>query len=226
MVYEHTKTTILSVCQKLSPEDVNVCYSPQKALPSEYDATRAANVISGMGLNRGNYFLLLGADRWMKNSIRAIRAYLKVPAKYRAEIKLVVVGVTKKVERDYKFCAGSSDVVLLPYVESMDLESLYDHAKALFYPSLNEGFGYPPIECMKYGTPVLASSVASIPEVCGDAAIYFNPYLENEMTTRIVSFLTSEELQNSMRKKATDRYRVVSVRQAHDLNRLGQLILS
>jgi glycosyltransferase involved in cell wall biosynthesis len=62
------------------------------------------------------------------------------------------------------------------YVDDRELDALYKNAYAFIYPSLNEGFGYPPLESMKHATPVLASAIASITEICGDAVIYFNPY--------------------------------------------------
>jgi glycosyltransferase involved in cell wall biosynthesis len=56
------------------------------------------------------------------------------------------------------------------------LIELYSTATALIYPSLYEGFGLPPLEAMKFGCPVLASNQGSIPEICQNGAIYFNPY--------------------------------------------------
>jgi glycosyltransferase involved in cell wall biosynthesis len=61
------------------------------------------------------------------------------------------------------------------YVSDEALASLYRHAACFVFPSVYEGFGLPPLEAMSIGCPVLASRAASIPEVCGDAAIYFDP---------------------------------------------------
>jgi glycosyltransferase involved in cell wall biosynthesis len=61
------------------------------------------------------------------------------------------------------------------HVDLDTLVDLYRSAAALVYPSLYEGFGIPCVEAMACGCPVAASDVASLPEVCGDAAVYFDP---------------------------------------------------
>jgi glycosyltransferase involved in cell wall biosynthesis len=63
----------------------------------------------------------------------------------------------------------------LGFVPDEDLNVLYRHAQWFIFPSLYEGFGLPPLEAMANGCPVLAAHAASIPEVCGDAALYFDP---------------------------------------------------
>lgn len=68
---------------------------------------------------------------------------------------------------------ASSRIEWLGYVSDEELESLYRHAACFIFPSLYEGFGLPPIEAMRHGCPVIASNAASIPEVCGHAALYF-----------------------------------------------------
>lgn len=61
------------------------------------------------------------------------------------------------------------------YVTDAELRALYEHAALFVYPSLYEGFGIPAIEAMACGCPVVASNAASVPEVCGDAAVYVSP---------------------------------------------------
>ena len=64
---------------------------------------------------------------------------------------------------------------MLGYLRDELLPALYRRALALVYPSLYEGFGLPPIEAMATGCPVLVANVSSLPEVCGDAALYCDP---------------------------------------------------
>jgi glycosyltransferase involved in cell wall biosynthesis len=67
------------------------------------------------------------------------------------------------------------------------LMALYAHARALVFPSLYEGFGIPPLEAMQFGTPVVASTIAPVREVCADAALYCDP--EDEAAIGTASIL-------------------------------------
>jgi glycosyltransferase involved in cell wall biosynthesis len=114
-------------------------------------------------------FLLYPANRWRhKNHERLFEAFA-LARHERPELRLVLTG------------AGHEGRSLPEGVESRghvspdELVELYRSAAALVYPSLYEGFGIPCVEAMACGCPVAASNVASIPEVCGDAAVYFDP---------------------------------------------------
>jgi glycosyltransferase involved in cell wall biosynthesis len=114
-------------------------------------------------------FLLYPANRWRhKNHERLFEAFALV-RRERPELRLVLTG------------AGHEGLSLPEGVESRghvsldELVELYRTATALVYPSLYEGFGIPCVEAMACGCPVAASRVASLPEVCGDAAVYFDP---------------------------------------------------
>jgi len=63
----------------------------------------------------------------------------------------------------------------LDYIERSELLYLHKNAYAFIYPSLSEGFGHPPMESMRYGVLVAASGTSAIPEICQNAAIYFDP---------------------------------------------------
>ncbi len=114
-------------------------------------------------------FLLYPANRWPhKNHERLFEAF-ELVRRERPELRLVLTG------------AGHDGKPLPDGVESRGhvsldaLVELYRSAAALVYPSLYEGFGIPCLEAMACGCPVACSRVASLPEVCGDAAVYFDP---------------------------------------------------
>lgn len=75
------------------------------------------------------------------------------------------------------------------YVSDEQLCSLYQHAACFVFPSIYEGFGLPPLEAMSLGCPVVAAHAASIPEVCGDAAIYFDPYNADSLRQALLTVM-------------------------------------
>ncbi|WP_019988362.1 glycosyltransferase family 4 protein [Rudanella lutea] len=84
------------------------------------------------------------------------------------------------------------------YVDTKDLPVIYSMASLFAFPSLYEGFGFPPLEAMACGCPVVASDRASIPEICGDAVIYFDPLNSDSITKSIVTVLSDPALKSEM----------------------------
>ena len=114
-------------------------------------------------------FLLYPANAWPhKNHARLFDAFARVRAE-RPELRLVLTGAA------HDRLALPDGVESLGHVDLDRLVGLYRSAAALVFPSLYEGFGIPCVEAMACGCPVAASNVASVPEVCGAAAVYFDP---------------------------------------------------
>lgn len=176
--------------------------------------------------SEGKYYLIVSANRWLKNAYRAISAFDRLfdnPC-FKLDGKVIVLGLSSKTSI-YKKIKNKDRFTLLGYVEQETLESLYKGAYAFVYPSLNEGFGYPPIEAMKYGTPVIASPFASISEICADAVLYANPYSIEEIAFRILE-LERADTYERCRERGKDRYKVVEKRQIADLNKFVSYLLS
>jgi glycosyltransferase involved in cell wall biosynthesis len=115
-------------------------------------------------------FLLYPANAWPhKNHARLFEAFGRLRAE-RPELRLVLTGAAHD-----RLPPLPDGVESRGHVGLDDLVGLYRSAAALVYPSLYEGFGIPCVEAMACGCPVAASDVASIPEVCGNAAVYFDP---------------------------------------------------
>ena len=114
--------------------------------------------------------------------------------------------------------------MFLGYVESKELEFLHQNAYAFVFPSLNEGFGYPPVQSMRYGVPVAASGTTSVPEVCGDAVIYFDPYSVSEIKNRMIQLLDSD-IYSMYASRALQRYAEVHKRQEEDLEKAVAFVL-
>ena len=132
-------------------------------------------VLARYGLKQGHFFLAVGTLEPRKNLITAIRAHASLPDALRASYPLVLAGtrgwLNEELDAEIARAASKDRVRWLGYVAEQDLPALTSAALATLYPSLYEGFGFPPLESMACATPVLASNRASIPEVLGDAGL-------------------------------------------------------
>ena len=129
-------------------------------------------------------FLLYPANPWPhKNHARLFEAFRRVRG-VRPELRLVLTGTgLERLE------VPPEGVEVRGRVPRQELAELYRAASALVFPSLYEGFGQPPLEAMASGTPVAVSTAGSLPEVCRDAAIYFDPTSIDEIAEAILAVL-------------------------------------
>jgi glycosyltransferase involved in cell wall biosynthesis len=126
-----------------------------------------------------DYFLLYPANRWPhKNHERLLEAFERVQLG-RPELALVLTGIG----HEGKSVPDGVDV--RGRVTPSELVALYRSAAAVVFPSLYEGFGSPPLEAMACGCPVAVADAGSLPEICGNAAAYFDPRSVEEMATAI-----------------------------------------
>jgi glycosyltransferase involved in cell wall biosynthesis len=100
------------------------------------------------------------------------------------------------------------------YVSDSELRALYESAACFVYPSFYEGFGLPPLEAMTCGCPVVVSRAASLPEVCGDAAVYCNPQDPVDIARAIDQVLSNTALQDDLRQRSLERARHFSWKRA------------
>ena len=165
------------------------------------------------------YFLLVSGNRWEKNNLRAIMALDRLYCQHQIDgFEVMVTGA--KSPKEYRYTIKNPEHFhFLGYVEDDELAQLYHDAYCLVYPSLNEGFGYPPLEAMSQGVPVISSSFSSIQEVCQDAALYTNPFSVDEIMTRIL-MMTTASIRNYYSMKGLNRYAKVVERQKADLDKL------
>lgn len=95
----------------------------------------------------------------------------------------------------------------LPRVADAQLATLYRNATLFVYPSLYEGFGFPPLEAMSVGCPVLTSRRSALPEICGNAAFYFVPESVDDLAASLAQLLADEELRLSKRQAGFEQVR-------------------
>lgn len=194
------------------PENrIKVFWSPQKLTKSDgqIDNEELEAII-----NTGNkYLMMLSVGREIKNLTRVLRAMKIYNEKKKVPLYLITTGIDKSYF-DWHLSFKSLSV--------SDLENAYRHCYALMYASLHEGFGYPPIEAMKYGKPVLSSNVCSLPEVLGDAPIYFSPFYVSDI---VFSIRRLEGDYPSSCVRSRERYSYISQKQKEDLESLVSFIL-
>jgi len=103
------------------------------------------------------------------------------------------------------------DIHYLGYVSSEQLACVWQRAGALVFPSLYEGFGIPPTEAMHYGVPILSSRDASLPEVIGDAALYFDASEPGQFAEALEKISSSPELRSELVLRGRERLRAFSI---------------
>jgi glycosyltransferase involved in cell wall biosynthesis len=152
------------------------------------------------------YFLYLGRHDPHKNLVRLLEAFAGLPDEY----ELFLVGsfdrrFTPLLQQRAEELQISGRVKFTNYVPYDKLPILLNQALALVYPSLWEGFGLPVLEAMACGTPTVASNLASIPEVTGDAAILVDPYRVEAIRDAMRQVAESAELRTKLRDAGSRR---------------------
>lgn len=196
----------------LDSSRIHVLYSPERVV--EYSDAIENKQLSEIVTSGKKYYLLLSANRPMKNADKTLTAFNRYitnidPASY--------IVTTGKIEKKYP------NHIVLPYLNDSDLVNAYKNCYAFIFASFFEGFGYPPMEAMKYGKPILASNTTSIPEVVGDAALSFSPLYESDIYRCLVSLNDSNY--NEYVQKSKQRYELISNKQKKDLNILIEKII-
>lgn len=194
------------------PEDkISVLYSPERLYVASKEKTDAP--LHSMIADGKKFFLLLGAQHSAKNAERAIRAFSEFSIDH-SEYFLLTIG--------YKGSPQYPNHIVSPFLCDYDLQLAYQHCYALIYPSIVEGFGYPPLEAMRYKKPVLASDIGVIREIYGYAPIYFNPFFETDIYQTLCSLDENEYSAASKRSEAA--YGIITKRQKADLKKLIDIL--
>ncbi len=150
--------------------------------------------------------LYVGQFRAHKNIANLVKAFDIIRKKTPA--KLVLVG---KPDQNYQELVETIDkspykldIVMPGFVSDEDLTAWYRIATCYVFPSLYEGFGLPGLEAMMAKTAVVSSNHSSLPEIYGEAALYFNPKKLDEMAEKIERVLTDENLRQGLIKKGSE----------------------
>jgi glycosyltransferase involved in cell wall biosynthesis len=164
------------------------------------------------------FILYVGTLDYRKNLERFVNAFYTVK-KSHPDVKFIIAGDSPK----YKY--GNGKAALIKLIQSLDLNDrvlligkvndtqlqyLYSHALCYAFPSLDEGFGLPIIEAMENGLPVMAANNTALPEIGGNAAIYFSPFNLDEMANAIQTLIQNEILRNQLKENGQQRAKLFS----------------
>ena len=154
------------------------------------------------------FFLFVGNVKPHKNLVRLLQAFAQIADQI--PHNLVIVG------KKEGFIIGDNQALAYPssleerilftgYIDDVQLRQYYAHATALAFPSLYEGFGLPALEAMACHCPVLTSNITALPEVCGDAALYCDPYAVEDIAQKLVQLASDEGLRQVLITKGNEQ---------------------
>jgi len=158
------------------------------------------------------YILYLGTLEPRKNIIGLIKAFEILNSRFKipdSKFQLVIAGskgwLYEDIFKAVKNSPAKDNIIFTGFIDDKDKPALYSLADLFVYPSFYEGFGFPPLEAMTAGTPVITSNFSSLPEAVGDAAIMINPYNLDELAKAMEIVLSDEKLRNILIERGYER---------------------
>jgi len=178
-------------------------------------------VISNEIVLPNSYLLYVGNVKPHKNLITLLKAYNELEKSIKEKYKLVIMGKKEGfITNDrnvFDFIENHNlerYIYFTGHVKDEEVPFIYEKATLLVFPSLYEGFGLPLLEAMSCQIPVLSSDRASLPEVGGEAALYFNPLDPVELKEKIVLLMNDEDLKSKMIEKGNKRVQIFNWEQS------------
>lgn len=162
----------------------------------------------------GTILFYTGGLEKRKNMQRLLLAFSKLLNNFKRKIYLVIGGedilYLPEIKNMVKELGIEHKVVFTEYLSDQDLVLLYNIADVFVFPTLYEGFGFPPLEAMACGTPVVTSNISSLPEIVGNAAVLVNPYKVDSIVDGVVEVLKNWDLRKNLIKKGFAKVKLFS----------------
>ena len=195
-VSEHTRTQLLQYCSFLDPERIITIHNGLHRRWRKVSNQSTLNEFRQRhDLQDRRFILHVGNDNWYKNFSSLLQAFASLEER---DLRLVKVGkISDQEQRLIRELKIEERLITFSELTDDDLVLLYNCAEVLVFPSLQEGFGWPPLEAMACGCPVIAGNRPSLPEICGDGAVYVNP----ERPSEIASAIARLRLQPQLRER-------------------------
>ena len=162
---------------------------------------KSDEILNRLGVKPKTYILAVGSRQAGKN----LKNLMTAVSRMTTDHVLVIAGGSDLAVFSAAINVDAKKCVFAGYVSEDELRSLYTHAACFVQASTYEGFGLPPLEAMALGTPVACSNAASLPEICGAAARYFDPHSPDDMAKVIEEVLQSDGIKAELIEEGKGR---------------------
>lgn len=162
-----------------------------------------------------SYLFYVGSSRIHKNLIGLIKGFTIAMNKLPPNINLVISGDTQHLNKELISLINVANsktkrIIFTGFVSNSLLKNIFIHSDAFIFPSLNEGFGIPVLEAFYFKKPLLCSDIGSIPEIAGNAALYFNPASPEDIAKTIIFFYENPTSWESYIEKGKEQLKLFS----------------
>jgi len=186
-------------------EKVKVVYLGfQSSLRKESDKIIISETLKRFSIKTGSYITVVGRVDKKKNFEYALKSFNEVSKEF-PDLKLVFVGSMGLGSDNFwdlaKKIGIAGKVVITNYITSRDLSIILSNSLFLFHPSLFEGFGMTILEAFHLGVPVCCSNTSSLPEIAGNSALYFDPFIIDDGVEKMRKLINDEKLRKTLVKE-------------------------
>lgn len=154
------------------------------------------------------FFIHIGESNWARKNLFRILDAFEMAKKEGMKQNLIIVGRIDSVAEEK--ARKKQGIKIMGYVEEDELIALIQSADGLILPSLHEGFGFPLVESMACGTPVITSNVFSPPEIVGNAGLFADPYNVADIANKILQMANDKTLQQTLAQNALAQSKIFS----------------
>lgn len=194
---------------KIKPEKIEVIYEGADQQFRVIEKTEELEDLKNKYHLNKPFLFYTGVWRNHKNLVGLIKAFKIVKERYQLDINLVLGGKEDpyypEVRKTWQELELGQEIIPVGFIDQKELPIFYNAAYAFIIPSFYEGFGLIGLEAMNCGTPVISSNSTSLPEILGDAAIYFDPNKPEEIAEKIHLVFRDKVLYNKLKMKGFEQ---------------------
>lgn len=193
---------IITISNYSKQDIINFTHVPPEKITVAYPA---ADKLAGgpepiSSLKNKKFILYVGRAEPYKNNRGLMKMHQQLLTDF-PDLQLVIAGakdVLRQADEKWASEQGFKNITFIGFIPDSQLAWLYSNCEAYVFPSFMEGFGLPGLEAMVYGAPVAAANISCIPEILGDAAIYFDPANIQNMAETVKKIITNQKLRSEI----------------------------